>query len=228
MNIALIDVDGHHFPNLALMKLSAWHKTAGDQVEWYSPLFSNPERIYASKVFSFSPDYRDYNPAHPEPERGGTGYDLEKKLPPGKNKGRFSSMEYYISLDMAKELAMVENNARGRQARQYFIEVEKRYRKNAITTESIVAALTPVIRENEQFRAKLELARNFLPLGRPGELNKDGLPKNQFRRGCFVSRNGRNVSLLMENPSLPGIYEEIQVNLLNGTQQPLLEMGAIE
>lgn len=146
----------------------------------------------------------------------------------GKNKGRFSSMEYYISLDMAKELAMVENNVRGRQARQYFIEVEKRYRKNAITTESIVAALTPVIRENEQFRAKLELARNFLPLGRPGELNKDGLPKNQFRRGCFVSRNGRNVSLLMENPSLPGIYEEIQVNLLNGTQQPLLEMGAIE
>ena len=80
MNIALVDVDGHHYPNLALMRLSAWHKAQGDSVEWYSPLFSNPERIYASKVFSFSPDYRDYNPAHPEPERGGTGYDLAKAL----------------------------------------------------------------------------------------------------------------------------------------------------
>ena len=81
MNIALIDVDGHHFPNLALMKLSAWHKAAGDQVEWYAPLFSNPDHLYASKVFSFTSDDRDYNPSHPEPERGGTGYDLEKKLP---------------------------------------------------------------------------------------------------------------------------------------------------
>ena len=32
MNIGLIDVDGHNFPNLALMKLSAWHKLQGDIV----------------------------------------------------------------------------------------------------------------------------------------------------------------------------------------------------
>ena len=29
MTIGLIDVDGHNFPNLALMKLSAWHKAQG-------------------------------------------------------------------------------------------------------------------------------------------------------------------------------------------------------
>lgn len=34
MNIGLIDVDSHGFPNLALMKLSAWHKLQGDTVEW--------------------------------------------------------------------------------------------------------------------------------------------------------------------------------------------------
>ncbi|EAI4316397.1 phage antirepressor Ant [Campylobacter coli] len=34
--------------------------------------------------------------------------------------------EYYITLDMAKELCMVENNEKGRQARRYFIECEKR------------------------------------------------------------------------------------------------------
>lgn len=33
--IGLIDVDSHHFPNLCLMKLSAFHKSQGDTVEWH-------------------------------------------------------------------------------------------------------------------------------------------------------------------------------------------------
>lgn len=81
MKIALVDVDGHNFPNLALMKLSAWHKAHGDSVEWYSPLFSRPEKIYASKVFTFTPDYLDYAPNDPEPEKGGTGYGIYQDLP---------------------------------------------------------------------------------------------------------------------------------------------------
>ena len=58
MKIGLIDVDGHNFPNLALMKISAWHKQQGDSVEWYDPMFSgHMDKVYMSKVFSFSPDY---------------------------------------------------------------------------------------------------------------------------------------------------------------------------
>ena len=84
MKIALIDVDGHNFPNLPLMKLSAWHKAQGDSVEWYEPLFSQDIDVcYMSKVFTFTPDY-DF-PIHAKRiEKGGTGYfypDGGKPLP---------------------------------------------------------------------------------------------------------------------------------------------------
>lgn len=58
MRIGLIDVDGHGWPNIALMKLSAYHKSKGDSVEWYEPMFSgHMDIVYKSKVFSFTPDY---------------------------------------------------------------------------------------------------------------------------------------------------------------------------
>lgn len=60
MRVALIDVDGHNFPNLPLMKLSAWHKRKDDSVEWYDPLtawITPPDKVYMSKVFTFTPDY---------------------------------------------------------------------------------------------------------------------------------------------------------------------------
>ena len=74
MKIGLIDVDGHNFPNLPLMKLSAWHKQNGDQVEMYSPLFSgHMDKVYMSKVFTFTEDYPYYIDAD-EIVKGGTGY----------------------------------------------------------------------------------------------------------------------------------------------------------
>ena len=75
MNIGLHDAEKEHFksknfPNLALMKISAWHKAQGDIVEWWNPL-CHYDRVYSSKVFDFTPD----NPYLPEDAiRGGTGY----------------------------------------------------------------------------------------------------------------------------------------------------------
>ena len=62
MRIGLIDVDGSGgFPNLALMHISAYHKSKGDSVEWYQPMFSgHMDKVYMSKVFSFTPDYEYY------------------------------------------------------------------------------------------------------------------------------------------------------------------------
>ena len=75
MKIGLYDVDSK-IPNLALMKLSAWHKQQGDYVEFYSPLFQY-DRIYASKVFTFS----DNGYLKNSMIKGGSGYNLTKKLP---------------------------------------------------------------------------------------------------------------------------------------------------
>lgn len=78
MRVGLISVDSHNFPNLPLMKLSAWHKQQGDSVEWYIPIqhgFPNPplDKVYMSKVFSFTPDYWDFVNAK-EVIKGGSGY----------------------------------------------------------------------------------------------------------------------------------------------------------
>lgn len=83
MKIGLIDVDAESrrkqtFPNLALMKLSAWHKANGDSVEWYHPLTSgHMDRVYVAKVFSdtYSQDYQWPIDAD-EVIKGGSGYAI--------------------------------------------------------------------------------------------------------------------------------------------------------
>lgn len=75
MRIGLIDVDGHNFPNLALMRISAYHKAKGDTVEWWFSNFEYYDKVYMSKIFSTA-----YSPDMPEPYnvgeviKGGTGY----------------------------------------------------------------------------------------------------------------------------------------------------------
>ena len=75
--IGLIDVDGHNFPNIPLMKISAWHKQQGDSVEWYDPMFSGHcDKVYMAKVFSFTPDYQYFVDAD-EVIKGGSGYAID-------------------------------------------------------------------------------------------------------------------------------------------------------
>jgi len=66
------------FPNLALMKISAYHKCQGDTVEWWSKN-GKYDVVYSSKVFDFTPE----NPELPKGTiKGGTGYGLYEELPP--------------------------------------------------------------------------------------------------------------------------------------------------
>lgn len=82
MKIGLIDIDYNgSFPNIALMKISAWRKSLGDTVEWYMPFSDRYDIVYVSKVFSFSEDYKDAINAD-QVFYGGTGYQI--KLVDGK------------------------------------------------------------------------------------------------------------------------------------------------
>lgn len=114
MRIGLIDVDGHHFPNLALMRISAYHKARGDEVEWWWTDFFHYDIVYMSKVFSDA-----YSPDVPEPMnadkviKGGTGYAIHlengvevfdkerhKNLPPEIEK-MFPDYSIYPQFDFA-------------------------------------------------------------------------------------------------------------------------------
>ena len=78
MKIGLIDVDGHHFPNLALMKLANYHRQQGDTVEWINHL-EQYNKVYQSKVFTFTPDVSTVVQAD-EIVKGGTGYKMYGEL----------------------------------------------------------------------------------------------------------------------------------------------------
>lgn len=84
MRIGLHDADAEHlgsknkFPNLALMKISAYGKQKGDLVEWWNPLCTY-DKVYSSKIFDFTPE-NPYLP--PDTVKGGTGYGMYNVLPP--------------------------------------------------------------------------------------------------------------------------------------------------
>ncbi len=80
MKIGLYDSDGHNFPSLPLMKLSAYHKAKGDEVEFACPLCKY-DRIYLSRVFG--DEYTTYNKylllQADEIIYGGTGFAIKVK-----------------------------------------------------------------------------------------------------------------------------------------------------
>lgn len=79
IKIGLIDADNWGnldkcFPNLPLMKLSAYHKARGDCVEWYNG--DHCDLVYISKVFSFTKE-PEINIDADQIIRGGSGYAIE-------------------------------------------------------------------------------------------------------------------------------------------------------
>lgn len=76
MKIGLYDGDGHNFPSLPLMKISAWHKSKGDNVEWAIP-FEHYDKVYVSRVFGDEyTTFQDFAFNADEIIYGGTGFAI--------------------------------------------------------------------------------------------------------------------------------------------------------
>lgn len=127
---------------------------------------------------------------------------------------------YIVTRDGFTLLAMGFTGAKAIQFKIGYIDAFNRL-EEAIKTpaavieqmvKSAVAEAMPSQLKQLRYIAALESSvkylKHFAPTGEPGELNDDGIPKTQFRRGYFVSRNGRSVTALIEHPELPGLFSE--------------------
>lgn len=99
MKIGLIDVDSHNFPNFALMRLAGWHRAHGDSVEWCGELYWDFDRVYKSKIFTFTPDNLRAFPC--EVICGGTGYDIRSRLPQEVEQSAFMDYSLYPQYDFS-------------------------------------------------------------------------------------------------------------------------------
>ena len=133
----------------------------------------------------------------------------------GNSTGGRPTVEYALSLDMAKELAMVENNAQGKAARKYFIEVEKRYREEQpkkLTGQALVAtALIEANKMLEQQAAQIEAMKPAAQFYADVAGSRDAIPMSQAAKiiGMGIGRN-RLFTILRDNGVLMANNEPYQ------------------
>ena len=106
-----------------------------------------------------------------------------------KSTGGRPSTEYVLSIDAAKHVAMLERTEKGKQVRQYFIEIEKRAKQQNANPESAAIELARAVLEQSKqldyLKQRDELFGNKTPIGQLSEIT--GCPKHIPVRGYLRS-----------------------------------------
>lgn len=91
----------------------------------------------------------------------GVDYTVISRLPNSASGNRGATKEYFITLDMAKELAMVELNDKGKQARRYFIDCEKQLheQKQLPAATPNTATLKTSFQETEKYQVLNDMVK---------------------------------------------------------------------
>ena len=110
------------------------------------------------------------------------------------------TIDYAITINMAKELSMLSKTEKGKQARKYFIKCEEKLKEEIqnkeITEADRIVKLLNVIPESERGKYMLELVDRFYPIGKSNEvkakyesrINKNKLNYDLFKKvlnGCY-------------------------------------------
>ena len=119
-------------------------------------------------------------------------------------------IEYTLTLDVAKHLAMLERNEIGKKVRQYFIEVEKeaRRRMKQQTSADILRGIidTQGIDWILECLERCEMLEVFAPLAQFGTTNPKGFVRHTFRRGSIPVRGGRKLEAVILRVKHPDLF----------------------
>lgn len=87
-------------------------------------------------------------------------YELLNNFGEQSGRGGHNKIEYALSIDCAKEISMVEGNEKGKQARRYFIECEKKAQNPIMSLSRIDLAKMIIQAEEEKQALQLEIQEN--------------------------------------------------------------------
>jgi anti-repressor protein len=142
----------------------------------------------------------------------------------GKNNIGRPTKEYILKIDMAKELSMVENNEKGRMARKYFIECEKKLRnKFTLPTTYIEALKQLVISEEKRIEAErknailMHINKNYTATEIAKECNlKSAIELNKILKDNKIQYKSNDTWVTYSEYSGKGYFDIKQEVLDNG------------
>ena len=118
--------------------------------------------------------------------------------------GNKTIVDYHSTLDMAKEIAMIENNEQGRQVRRYFIEAEKILKQNLISKQPKQIPFSKFLEEAHQRVASAKATNLFR-----AQLTKYARDFNSFKKYNSIPRFWGIIYRILYNATLNGNKKEV-------------------